>query len=163
VATRKYVNKFQDAVTKLFRELQHLPDDVPPTPVLISAIQGCSFEVHCFGSSVERYRAGYEGWEEQQRELAMMLNEAMASMCILLELAAQAIEEAEAERNRLEESQPDTNKPEQDFGSCSGSSTDGRPFSWLIPADGPSSSRPVSLSTKSYRLVSAHFYIEEIT
>lgn len=144
VATRNYVKKFQDAVANLFRELQHLPDDVTPTPVLVSAIQGCSFEVHCFASSVETYRAGCEGREERQWELVMMLNEAMTSMCILLELAAQAIEDAEAERNRLEESESDTNKAEYGFDSSPGSSMDGRPLSWLVPVNGPGSGRPVS-------------------
>ena len=51
-----------------------------------------------------------------------MLNEAMASMCVLLELAAQVIEDAEV----------DTTKAERDFGSGSGSSIDGRLLSWLI-------------------------------
>jgi len=99
---RDQVKKFQGAVTELFRELQHLPDDVPPTPVLISAIQGCSFEVHCFGSSADRYRVGCEGWEEWRTELAMILNETMNSICTLLELAAQAIEDAGAERNETD-------------------------------------------------------------
>ena len=133
--TRNCVNKFQDAVKSLFRELQHLPDDVPPTPALISAIQGCSFEVHCFESLAEKLCSDRDGWEERQRELAMMLNEAMASMCMLLELAAQVIEDAEMERNQLEESvEVDTTKAERDFGSGSGSSIDGRPLSWLILA-----------------------------
>ena len=143
VTTKKCAKTFQDAVVSLFRELQHLPDDIPPTPASISAIQGCSFEVHCFGSSAERFRAGYEGWEERQRELAMMLNESMASMCMLLELAAQAIEDAEAERSRLEESaEVDTDKAERDFGSGSGSSMDGRPPSWLVPVVNGSGSGP---------------------
>ncbi|KAF9644332.1 hypothetical protein BDM02DRAFT_3122069 [Thelephora ganbajun] len=138
------VKKFQDAVVGLFRELQHLPDDVPPTPALISAIQGCSFEVHCFGSSAETFRGGL-GCEERQRELVMMLNEAMGSMCMLLELAAQAIEDAEVERKRLEERvEGDTNKAERDFGSGDGSSTDSRPLSWLVPANGSGFSPPVS-------------------
>ena len=146
VATRNCVNKFQDAVKSLFRELQHLPDDAPSTPALISAIQGCSFEVLCFGSSTERIRPDYEGWEERQGELAMMLNEAMASMCMLLELAAQAIEDAEVERNRLEESaEVDTTRAERDFGSGSGSMDD-RPLSWLVPAmNGYDSGPPVGL------------------
>ena len=135
VTTRNYVKKFQEAVMNLFQELQNLPDNVPPTPVLISAIQGCSFEVLCFGSSVERFHVGCERWEERQKELVMSLNEAMTSMCILLELAAQAIEDAEAERNRLEESaEVDTCKAERGFGSGSGSSMDGRPLSWLVPS-----------------------------
>jgi hypothetical protein len=143
VATRNCIHKFQDAVTSLFGELRHLPDDVPLTPALISAIQGCSFEVHCFVSSAERRRAGCGAWEERQRELAMMLNEALASMCMLLELAAQAIEDAEVERNRLEESaEADTSKAERDFGSGSGSSMDDRPLSWLIPAVNGSGSGP---------------------
>ena len=83
----------------LFRELQYLPDDVPPTLALVSAIQGYSFEVLCFISSTKRSHPGHEGWEEQHRELATMLNGAMASMCMFLELAAQAIEDAEVERN----------------------------------------------------------------
>jgi len=116
---KEQVKKFQGAVTVLFRELQHLPDDVPPTPVLISAIQGCSFEVHCPGPSAGRYRVGCEGWGEQRTELAMILNKAMTSICTLLELATQAIEDAEAERNQLEESESDTRNTEQ----CSDSSS----------------------------------------
>ena len=147
VTTRNQVKKFQDAVATLFRELQRLPDDVPPTSTLISAMQGCSFEVHCFGSSTAVFRPGHEGWEERQRELLAMLGEAMASMCILLELAAQAIEDAEVARNRLEESaEVDTSKAERGFGSGSGSSMDGRPMSWLVPvANGPVPGQPVSL------------------
>ena len=160
-ATRDCVKKFQDAVAGLFQELNHLPDDVTPTPVLISAIQGCSFEILCFESFVERYRLGYEGWEEGQKELAMMLNEAMASMCILLELAAQAIEEAEAERNRLEESELGTNKAGKGSSFGSGLSTEDRPNSWLVPVDDPVSGRPVS-SSESGRLVSAHSYSKEL-
>ena len=77
----------------------------------------------------------------------MMLNEAMASMCMLLEFAAQVIEDAEVERNRLEESaEVDTTKAERDFGSCSGSLMDGRPLSWLILAmNGSGSGPPVGL------------------
>ena len=77
----------------------------------------------------------------------MMLNEATASICMLLELAAQVIEDGEAERRRMEEStQADTNEAEVDFGSGDGSSAGGRPLSWLIPVDasGPGSGRPVS-------------------
>ena len=146
VTTRNHVKKFQDAVMSLFRELQHLPDDVPPTPTLISAIQGCSFEVHCFGSSAERCRVGDEGWEERQMEQVIMLNEAMASMCMLLELAAQTIEDAGAERGRWEEfAEVDTAMAERDFGSCDGSSTGGRPQSWLLSAaNGLGSVPPVS-------------------
>jgi len=130
----------------LFKELQHLPDDVPPTPALISALQGCSFEVHCFGSSAERHRVGQEGWEERQKELEIMLNEAMASMCALLELAAQAIEGAEAERTRSEEfTEADSDKAERNFGSGVDSSMGGRPLSWLVPTtNDPDSSSPVS-------------------
>lgn len=135
----------------LFRELQQLPDDVPPTPVLISAMQGCSFEVHCFGSSAEMFRVGYEGWEERQRELVVMLNEVMASMCMLLELAAQAIEDAETERNRLDDSvEVDTSKAERGFGSGSGSSVGGRPISWLDPVmNGSGPGQPVSLCRRN--------------
>jgi len=149
---------FQNAVTDLFQELQHLPDDVPPTPVLISAIQGCSFEVHCFGSSAESYRARCEGWEERRTDLVMILNDATTSICTLLELAALAIEEAEAERNRLDQSEFDTNKAEQGSDPSSCSSTDIRPLSWLVPVNGHSSGRPVSPPTESSRPVSAHFY-----
>jgi len=162
VAVRDQVKRFQDAVTDLFRELQHLPDDIPPTPVLISAIQGCSFEVHCFGSSAERYHAGCEGWEERRTELAMVLNEAVSSICSLLELAAQAIEDAEAERNRLEGSESDTSKTEECSDSSSASSTDTRPLSWLVPMDGAGSGRPVSAPTESCGLISAHFHVKEL-
>jgi hypothetical protein len=65
-----------------------------------------------------------------------MLNEAMSSICILLELAAQAIEDAESERNQLEEStEADTTMAERDFGSGDWSSIDGRPLTWLVPED----------------------------
>ena len=158
---RDQVKKFQGAVTDLFRELQHLPDDIPPTPVLISAIQGCSFEVHCFGSSAGRYHAGCEGWDERRTELAMILNEAMASICALLELAAQAIEDAEAERNQFEESESDIGKAEQCSNSSSGSSTDIRPLSWLVPVD-HNSGQLVSPPTESCKLVGAHFHIKEL-
>ena len=119
--TRNRVKKFQDAVESLFSELQQLPDDVPPTPALISAIQGCKFDIHCFKSLAEKLHSDCEGWEEWQRELVMMFNKAMASMCMLLELAKQVIEDVEVEQNRLEESaEADTTKAEQDFGSGSG-------------------------------------------
>jgi len=145
--TKKCLKQFQDVVDSLFKELQHLPDNVPPTPILISAIQGCSFEVLCFTSSVGRPHTDCEGHEERQREFEMMLNEAMASMCMLLELAAQAIEDAEVERNRLEESaEVDTSKAERDFGSRSGSSIDDRPLSWLsLAVNGSGSGPPVGL------------------
>ena len=159
---RDQVKKFQGAVTDLFRELQHLPDDVPPTPVLISAIQGCSFEVHCFGSSADRYRVGCEGWEERRTELAMILDEAMTSICTLLELAAQAIEDAEAERNRLEEFESDAGNTEQCSDSSSVSSTDIRPLSWLVPVNGPSSGQPVSSPTASCKRVNSHFHTKEL-
>jgi len=68
-------------------------------------------------------------------EQVMMLNEAMASVCMLLELAAQAIEDAGEERKRLEESgDVETDMAERDFGSCDGSSAGGRPQSWLLSA-----------------------------
>ena len=145
---RARVEEFQGAVTILFRELQRLPDDVPPTPTLISATQGCSFEVHCFGSSVEMYcgewrrvRCEEERQQQQQDELREMLNEAMASMCQLLEFAAQAIEDAEVGREqREEESEVDSNEAEHG----SGSSMDGRPVSWLARAKGAWSDPPVS-------------------
>ena len=159
-AVGNQVERFQGAVTDLFRELQHLPDDVPPTPVLISAKQGCSFEVHCFGSFAGRYRVGCEGWEERQTELVTILNEAMTSICTLLDLAAQAIEDAEAERNRLEDSDSDGTKTGHDSDPAPGQSTDTRPLSWLVPVNGPSSSRPVRPSTESSELVSAHFYLK---
>ena len=161
VTTRNCVKKFQDAVANLFQELRHLPDDVTPTPVLISAIQGCSFEVHCFGSA-ESYRAGRKGWEEKRGELVMTLKEAMAFVCALLEFAAQAIDETEAERNRLEESESDTNRAERGSGSGSGLSTDDRPLGWLIPADGPGAGRSVSPSTEFCELVSTHFHSKEL-
>lgn len=158
MTTRKHVKDFQNAVMTLFGELQHLPDDVPPSPALISAIQGCSFEVLCFASSAERFRVGHEGWEKRWRELEAMLNEAMASVCVLLELAAQAIEDAGAERDRLEEStEADTTKAEWNFGSGFGSSVDGRPLSWLVPMvndSGPGP--PVSLRSNPIGFVSAH-------
>jgi len=159
---RDQVKRFQGAVTDLFRELQHLPDDVPPSPVLTSAIQGCSFEVHCFGSSAEGYRAGCEGWEERRTELAMILNGAMTSICMLLELAAQAIEDVEAERNQLEESESHTSKTEQYSDSDSTSSTDTRPLSWLVPMNDPSSCRLVSLPTGYRMFASAHFQVKEL-
>lgn len=147
VATEKCVEEFERVVQSLFKELQHLPDNVPPTPVLISAIQGCSFEVLCFTSSVARPHADYEGREERQSERAIMLNEVMASTCMLLELAAQVIEDAEVERNRLEESaEVDTSKAERDFGSRPGSSMDDRPLSWLsLAVNGSGSGPPVGL------------------
>ena len=86
----------------------------------------------------------------------MMLHEALASMCMLLELAAQAIEEAEAGRNRLEDFESNTSEAEQELGSGSSLSTDVRPLSWLVPVDGRGS--PVSLPMGSCRLVSAHLH-----
>lgn len=153
------VKKFQNEVTTLFRELRHLPDNVLPTPALISAIQGCSFEVHCFISSAERSRVGRNGWGERQQELTMALNEAMGSMCLLLELAAQAIEDAEAERDRLEEStESDTRKAERDFGSGTASSIGGRPFTWLVPvANDPGSGPEVSLWLRLLSFIETHF------
>ena len=141
------VEGFKSAVTDLFQQLQHLPDDIPPTPVLISAIQGCSFEVHCFASSIESYRVGCEEWEERRTGLVVVLNNAMTSICTLLDLAAQAIEDADAERTRLEESEPDTDKAEQGSDPTLGQSTDARPLSWLVLVNGPSSNKPVSPPT----------------
>lgn len=104
-----------------------------------------------------------EGWEERQAELVMMLNEAMTSMCTLLELAAQAIEDADAERDRSEETEPDANMAERGFGSGSGSSIDDRPLNWLITVNVPSSGQPVSPSTNPCRSISTHLYIEGAT
>ena len=133
----KRVKEFQGAVTVLFDELRHLPDDVPSTPALISAIQECSFEVHCFGSSAQILRAGFgcEGGEERQKGLVVMLTEATASMSMLLELVAQAIEDGETERTRLREelADLDTTKAERGLGSGLGSSIVDRPLSWLVP------------------------------
>ncbi|KAF9781551.1 hypothetical protein BJ322DRAFT_230327 [Thelephora terrestris] len=78
VATRKRVKEFQAAVADFFDELRRLPDDVPSTPALISAVQGCSFEVHCFGASAEAFRVGYQ--ERQREELVIMLRGAMESI-----------------------------------------------------------------------------------
>ena len=158
--TKSCVKKFQNEVTTLFKELTRLPDNVLPTPALISAIQGCSFEVHCFISSVERSRVGREGWAERQVELTMTLNEAMSSMCLLLELAAQAIEDAEAERDRLEEyTEADTRRAEWDFGSGTVSSIDGRPLTWLVlpVANDPGSGPEVSLQWCLVGFTSTHF------
>ena len=147
MTTKSCVKKLQDEVTTLFEELQHLPDDVLPSPALMSAMQGCSFEVHCFASSAERFRVGHEGWKEQQKELTRMLNETMNSMSMLLELAAQAIEDTEVERNRLEEStEADSRKAERDFGCGDASSIGGRPVTWLVlVSDDPGSGPQVSL------------------
>ena len=154
------VKGFQDAATDLFRELQHLPDDIAPTPVLISAIQGCNFQVHSFGSSAERYCAGCEWSKEQQGELMMMLDEVMASMCALLELATRAMEEAEATQVLLKELESDTRKAERGFGPGSGFSTNSRPLSWLVPVNGPSSDQMVSSSTGSCGFVGAYFCLK---
>lgn len=147
-ATRNRVQEFQGAVTNLFNELRQLPNDVLPTPALISAIQGCSFEVHCFGSSAEIFRTevGFEGYEERQKELGVMLKEATSSICILLELVAQAIEDAETERKRLAASaESDT------------ATTEDRRLSWLVPANAHNRGFDplVSSSTKSHMFFSA--------
>jgi hypothetical protein len=153
ITTKNRVKEFQDAVTNLFDELRHLPNDVPPTPVLISAIQGCSFEVHCFGSSAEVFRIGFgcEGDEERQKQLVAMLKEAMTSLCMLLEFVAQAIEDAGAARKRLEVSaELDTGKAELGSGSGDWPSMEGRPLSWLVHANTSfDPAPPVSSSTKS--------------
>ena len=76
-----------------------------------------------------------------------MLNEAMVLMCMLLELAAQVIEDAGVERNLLEESaEVDTNKAERDLGSGSEPLMGDRPLTWLVLAvNGPGSGPPVGL------------------
>lgn len=75
-----------------------------------------------------------------------MLNEAMVLMCMLLELAAQVIEDAGVEQNLLGESaEADTNKAERDLGS-GGSLMGDRPLTWLVLAvNGPGSGPPVGL------------------
>lgn len=79
---------------------------------------------------------GREGREERQKELVVMLDEAMASIYMLPGVVAQAIEDAEAERNRLEElAETDSIKTEQGSEYCSRSSMGGRPLSWLVPMD----------------------------
>lgn len=79
------------------------------------------------------FRVGFMcgGWEERQREeLVAMLKGAMTSMCVLLELAAQAIEDAEAERKRLQESAELETRAER--GSQSDWSAVDGPLSWLV-------------------------------
>lgn len=105
------------------------------------------------------FRTGFgcEGSEERQIELVAMLNDAMASMCMLLELAAQSIEDAEVERKCLEESvEMDTAKAERG----SGSSVGDRPMSWLVPvnANNRGFATPVSPSMKSCMLLSIPTY-----
>ena len=161
VRTGDYVN-FRNAVVDLLSELQHLPDDVNPTPVLISAIEGRRFEVDCFGSSAESYRAECKEREEKRREVVRTLKEATDSACVLLELAARAVEEAQEERNRLEESESDTDKAEQGSGSGSGLPTGDRPPSRLVPVRDPDCDRPVSPPALFCRLVDAHFYSKQL-
>ena len=150
VTTRNHVKGFQDAVNSLFEELQHLPNNVPSTPALISAIQGCSFEVHCFGATAEIFRTGFgcEGWEERQKELVEMQDEAMDSMCILLELVAQAIQDAEAEQILLEASgELDTTIAQRGSWSGNGSSMGDRPLSWLVPGGAKNRDLPPLVSS----------------
>ena len=78
---------------------------------------------------------GEQREDQRRKELLTMLTGAVASACVLLELAAQAIEEAEAERTRLNES-VETDVTKAEMGSrfdCLG--LDGRPLSWLAVRD----------------------------
>ena len=103
------------------------------------------------------FRVGLAGgWEERQRdELAVMLKGAMVSMCVLLELAAQAIEDAETERRRLEQS-VELNTTKAERGSAfNGPTVDGRPLSWflVLNTNEYESGNAVSFSSAGYRLL----------
>lgn len=93
---------------------------------------------------------GCEGWEGRQKELELgvKLDEVMSSICMLLELVAQAVEDAGAERKRLEwPAEFDTARAERGYGS----SMDNHPLSWLVPSNATDcdSTPTVSSLTKS--------------